>query len=117
MATKENDYTKYRTVGVIPYEIEDKIGRPDSVDKTKVTNMTVTSGIYTLLPSSPLGRRNYISVVNTGANDIMIVTVSGETDGVVLSTDEAFADDTDAILYVYSTAGDSTVQVYERSTR
>lgn len=29
MATKEDDYTKYRAVGVIPYEIDDKIGRHD----------------------------------------------------------------------------------------
>jgi hypothetical protein len=29
MASKEDDYTKYRTVGNIPYDIEDIIGRQD----------------------------------------------------------------------------------------
>lgn len=29
MASKEDDYTKYRTVGNIPYNIEDKLGRRD----------------------------------------------------------------------------------------
>ena len=29
MTSKESDYTKYRTVGNIPYEVEDKLGRRD----------------------------------------------------------------------------------------
>jgi len=29
MATKEDDYTKYRTVGLVDYNIEDKLGRRD----------------------------------------------------------------------------------------
>ncbi len=45
MATKEDDYTKYRAVGVIPYEIDDKIGRHDYQKYTlSVENETTISG-------------------------------------------------------------------------
>lgn len=43
MADKTDDYTKYRSTGVVPYEIEDIIGRYDyikvkaSVDVVDVT--------------------------------------------------------------------------------
>ena len=45
MATKEDDYTKYRAVGVIPYGIEDKIGRHDYKKYTlSVENDATISG-------------------------------------------------------------------------
>jgi len=116
MATKEDDYTKYRTVGAIPYVIDDKIGRRDSRDRTAITDVTVVSGIYTLLPTAPLGRRDYILVKNTGAASILITTESGATTGVSLAAGEEFSDSTDATFYAYSTATGS-VNVYERSTR
>lgn len=43
--SKEDDYTKYRTVGEIPYGIEDKIGRKDpTYVKATYTNTTTVSG-------------------------------------------------------------------------
>jgi hypothetical protein len=117
MPSKEDDYTRYRTPGVIPYTIEAKIGRSDSKDKIAITDMTTVSGAYELLPSSPLGRRDHIAVQNKGPADVMIVTASGSTDGFTLATDDVFEDSTDAIFYVYSSAGSSTIQVYERSSR
>ena len=114
--TKEEDYTRYRTVGVIPYAIDDKIGRRDSRDRTAVTDVTLVSGIYTLLPAAPLGRRDYISIKNTGAVSVLITTESGATTGVPLAAGAEFSDSTDATFYAYSTAPGS-VNVYERSTR
>lgn len=46
MASKEDDYTKYRTVGNIPYSVDDKIGRKDPTYVQPVT----TSGIDVDLP-------------------------------------------------------------------
>ena len=43
MATKkEDDYTKYRAVGVIPYGINDKIGRHDYQKYTLCVSGTTT---------------------------------------------------------------------------
>jgi len=79
MATKEDDYTRYRAVGVIPYEIEDKLGRVDSVDKVVTTSMTIGT-TATKLTDNPLGRRNFIRIKNTdGANNVYILTASGTT--------------------------------------
>jgi len=51
MVTKEDDYTKYRAVGVIPYEIEDKIGRHDYKKYSLSTNdpLTVSGTSGTIL--------------------------------------------------------------------
>ncbi len=37
MASKEDDYTKYRTVGLIPHTVNDTIGRHDPTYITAVT--------------------------------------------------------------------------------
>lgn len=44
MASKEDDYTKYRAVGVIPYSIEDKIGRKDPTYIVAVEETPTVSG-------------------------------------------------------------------------
>ena len=119
MASWTDDYTRSRTIGDIPYEIDDIIGRQSGVD-TATTTAIVASGTVTLLPETPLGRRNYIQVVNTGAVDIAIVTsISGvAADGIVVaSSGGTWEDSTSAPLYVVSTGANSAVTVYERATR
>ena len=68
-----DDKAKYRS-GEVTYTIEDKIGRADGgIDKT-VTTYMVVSGTMDLLPLSPLGRRDYINVVNSGAVIVEVFT-------------------------------------------
>ena len=113
------DYTKYRAQGVIPYAVEDLIGRNDSNDKAQTTGMTV-SGTADLLPPNPLGRRNYIKVKNEGAVDVAITTATGvaHADGIIVDANGGeWEDSTDAILYIVSTGADSNVRVYERSSK
>lgn len=45
MASKEDDYTKYRTVGSIPYSVDDKIGKRDLI---KVTGTTTIASYATV---------------------------------------------------------------------
>lgn len=114
-----DDYTRSRAIGVVPYTIDSKIGRSDSIDKSKITIMTV-SGSPTLLPPSPLGRRNYIKIENTGGVDVAIVTsASGiASEGfVIASGGGTWEDNTTSVFYIVSTGADSTVQVYERASR
>lgn len=113
------DYTKYRAQGVIPYAIEDLIGRGEGVDKTQTTLMVV-SGTLSLLPASPLGRRDYIHVRNEGSVDVSITTATGTTHsgGMIVSANGGeWSDNTDSLLYIVSTGAASEVRVYERSER
>lgn len=113
------DYTKYRAQGVIPYAVEDLIGRGEGVDVTQTTVMTV-SGSVSSLPPTPLGRRNYIQVKNIGTTDVAIVTSTGtaHTSGmIVTASGGTWEENTDSPLYIVSTGADSEVRVYERSER
>jgi len=51
MATKEDDYTKYRTTGNIPFTVEDKIGRRDPTYIQPVT-LSGTEAAGSLLMSA-----------------------------------------------------------------
>jgi hypothetical protein len=102
------------------YEIDQKVGRKDSRDIVKSTAMNVTT-TPSLLPATPLGRRNYIKVKNTdGVNDVAITTSSGDNYaagypvGLNGSEWEAY---TDGVLYVVSSAGTVAIKVFERSQR
>ena len=110
-----DDKAKYRTVGEIPYAIDDKIGRQTGVDKT-ATSSVVASGTAGLLPSSPLARRNYIKIKNLGSTTVEVLysTTSGVT-GYPLVQNAEWEENTDAILYIKSTGANSEVRVYERA--
>ena len=113
------DYTKYRAQGVIPYEIDDVIGRKGWID-TAQTTLMVVSGTADRLPPSPLGRRNYIYVKNEGSVDVAITTATGTTHsgGMIVSANGGeWSDSTDSPLYIVSTGANSEVRVYERATR
>ena len=43
MSSWKDDYTRSRTVGVVPYSIEDKIGRRDPGDRARTSLITATS--------------------------------------------------------------------------
>jgi len=118
MATKEDDYTRYRTPGVIPYTIEAKIGRSDSKDKIATTSMTIGT-TANRLPVSPLGRRNFIRVKNMDAlNDVAILTASGVyADGYPVPAGGSWEESTDAPLWIVTASGTADVEVYERSER
>jgi len=101
------------------YNIDDKIGRSDSKDRVAITAMSVSS-TATRLPTSPLGRRNFIRVRNMdGANDIALLTSSGTTysGGYPVPAGESWEDSTDAKFWVVSDIGTIDVMVYERSER
>ena len=119
MVDKYNDdQAKYRATGVIPYDLDDIIGRQKRIDKVATTSMTV-SGTPALLPENPLPRRDYISVVNTGGTDVAIVTTSGgsASEGYIISASGGtWYDETNAKFYIVSTGANSTVRVYERAT-
>lgn len=52
MADKTDDYTKYRTVGNIPYSVEDKLGRRDPTYVQPVTlSGTELPGVFLRSPS------------------------------------------------------------------
>lgn len=119
MATKEDDYTRYRTPGVIPHEIDDKIGRLDSRDRVVITAMTVSTTAVPL-PADALERRSHIKVVNLdGANNVAILTASGTyADGyAVPHSGGTWEDDTDATFWIVAAAGTPDVRVYEKSER
>ena len=101
------------------YEINDKIGRSDSRDRVQTSVMTVTSG-HQLVPPSPLGRRSYIKIQNEGLVDVAVVAASGIAHAsgyIIKATTGEFEDNTDAPLYIVSTAGASNVRVYEKAER
>ena len=119
MAKYTDDRSKYRTVGVVPYDIDDRIGRADGgVDKTAITDI-VASGVATLLPSSPLGRRDYISITNTGGVDVEVLnsTTSGVAGVTVAASGGTWEENASGSFYIKSTGADSAVTVYERSSR
>lgn len=116
---RDNDYTKNRKTGVIPYDVDDKIGRIDGRDKTQTTVITV-SGIASLLPALPLGRRNYIKIKNLDGSTSVSVLPSADTTysgGYIVVAGGEWEDNTDAVLYITTLAGSVNVQVYERSSR
>lgn len=116
---KEDDYTRYRTVGDIPYEVDDKIGRSDSRDRVAITAMTLSTTAVPL-PANALDRRSHIKVINMDvANNVAILTVSGTyADGYSIPhTGGSWEDDTDAIFWIVAASGTPDVRVYEKSER
>jgi hypothetical protein len=104
------------------YTIDDKIGRRDSRDIVKISTMTVVSGTASLLPASPLGRRNFIRIKNLdGTNSIYLLVNENDsyvTKGYEVLKGEEWEENTDAPLYIISsTAGSISVGVYERAER
>jgi hypothetical protein len=118
MPSRTDDYTKYRSIGVIPYEVDDMIGRNDSMDKVMTTAMTI-SGTVVSLPTSPLPRRNYIRVNAVSGSTISILSSASMTssDGVTVVSGTYWEDHTDAPLYVVSTGASSSIRVYERAQK
>ena len=119
MADWTDDYTRSRTIGVVPYAVDDMIGRSDKVDKVMTTSMSV-SGTVVRLPTNPLGRRNYIKVTNEGGVNVAILPASGTAlaEGVIVSSGgESWEETTNADLYIVSTGAASTVTVYERASK
>ena len=102
------------------YEIDDKIGRTDSRDIVRTTAMTVTT-TPSLLPATPLGRRNYIAVKNmSGANNVAITTASGlnYAGGYPVGVSGAeWSVFTDGVLYIVAAAATADVRVFERAER
>ncbi len=116
--SKEDDYTRYRTVDLQnpPYQIDDIIGRRDKVDTVATISMSVTTD-YSVVPPSPLGRRNYLKVTNSGTVDVYLTSSGVDTlDGYQVGAGETFEDNTDAIFYISTAAGTSDVNIYERAT-
>ena len=116
-----NDFGNPRT-SADSYEIDDKIGRRDSRDIVKVSVITVSSGIASLLPTSQLGRRSFIRIKNLdAANSIYLLynaDDSYDTEGYEVQYGEEWEENTDAALYAITTvSGNVSVQVYERSSR
>ena len=117
MAEWRDDYTRSRAVGVVPYDIDDKIGRADGgIDKSVVTDI-VASGTVTLLPESPLGRRDYISIVNTGAVDVEVFSDPTGSGITVAASGGVWEMSASGSFYIKSTGADSTVTVLEKSSR
>lgn len=119
MATKEDDYTRYRAVGDIPYAIDDKIGRSDSRDRIVTTSMTIGT-TATKIPDSPLGRRDFIRIKNTdGANSVYVLTSSGTTisGGYPVAAGAEWEENTDAEFWGIVETGTIDIEVYERSGR
>lgn len=103
------------------YTIDDKIGRKDSRDIAQFSMLAVSSGTASPLPSSPLGRRNFIRIKNLDAtNSVYLLTDENDsyTDGYEVLKGEEWEENTDAPLYIISTvSGTVSVQVYERAAR
>lgn len=99
------------------YTIDSKIGRSDSRDKVAITTMSVSSTAAPL-PTSPLGRRNFIRVKNIGVDSVAILTASGVySDGYPVSAGASWEESTDADLWIAAISGTVDVEVYERSSR
>ncbi len=112
------DYTKYRTVDREnpPYQIDDIIGRSDKTDRIATTAMTAST-TFSMVPPSPLGRRSYLKVTNTGAVDVYLTSSGVATaDGYKLAAGVDFEDATDAVFYISTVSGTSTVNIYEKAT-
>ena len=116
-----NDFGNPRTA-VKSYTIDEKIGRSDSKDTTVFTVMTVISGTASLLPPSPLGRRNFIRIKNLdNTNSVYLLANADDeytTKGYEVAHGEEWETASDTPLYIISTvAGTTNVQVYEKSSR
>ena len=121
------DKSKYRTPvsGTMgsytnTYEVDDKIGRADGgIDKTAITDIIASSGVATLLPASPLGRRDYIKITNTGGVDVEVsnTTATGVAGVTVSASGGTWEENASGPFYIKSTGADSAVTVYERSSR
>jgi len=109
-----NDFGNPRTTAA-PYDIDDKIGRKDSRDIVRFSIMTV-SGTVSLLPSNPLGRRNFIRIKNIGNASVYVMSDTTAS-GYEVPSSEEWEENTDAILYVVTAAGTVDIRVYERSSR
>lgn len=104
------------------YTIDDKIGRRDSRDVIQFSVITVSSGSASLLPTSPLGRRNFIRIENLDGSDSVYLLAKADdayaTDGYEVAHGQEWEENTDAPLYIISTvSGTVSVQVYERASR
>lgn len=104
------------------YTIDDKMGRSDSRDIIQLSVMAVVSGTASLLPSSPLGRRNFIRIKNLdNTNSVYLLADADDayaTEGYEIPHGEEWEENTDVSLYIISTAsGTTSVQVYERAAR
>lgn len=104
------------------YTIDDKIGRRDSRDVVQFSVITVSSGSASLLPTSPLGRRNFIRIENLdGSDSVYLLADSADnyaTNGYKIEHGKTWSENTDAPLYIISAvSGTVSVQVYERATR
>jgi len=100
-----------------PYTIDSIIGRSDSRDIVQFSTMTVVSGAASLLPTNPLGRRNFIRVKNNGGASVYITTADATSSGHEVPTGQEWEENTDAVLYVATAAGTVDIQVYERAAR
>jgi len=112
-----NDFGNPRST-TEPYSIDDKIGRSDSRDIIQFSVVTVSSGTASLLPSSPLGRRNFIRIKNLDdTNSVYLLASADGIGGYEVPSGGEWEDNTDAPLYAITTSGTTSVQVYERSSR
>ena len=102
------------------YTIDDKIGRHDSRDMVYISLVTI-SGSASILPPSPLGRRNFIRIKNLDAATSVYLLAdesdSYDANGYEIVHGGVWEENTDAPLYITTASGLANVQVYERSTR
>lgn len=101
------------------YTIDDKIGRRDSRDVVKFSEVNVTT-IPTIVPAMPLGRRNYIFIKNVDALTDVNVSVSsgiGDAAHVLSAGTGTWEENTDGTFYVSTVSGTADILVYERAAR
>ena len=115
-----NDFGNPRTTAS-PYTIDSKIGRRDSTDIVKYTVMTVSSGTPSLVPLTPLGRRNFLRIKNADdTNSVYLLDSATDSysDGYEITHGNEWEDNTDGQIYIVSTvSGTINVEVYERAAR
>jgi hypothetical protein len=91
----------------------------DRVDGIGTFVMTVTSGIAEEIPCS-IGRRDYIKIYNNSAVDVKILpdAATSITEGFLIkAATGTFYDNTNAPIYIQSTAASADVHIYERKDR
>lgn len=94
---------------------DNKVGKRAAIDKIYTSSVTA-SGIVTLLPESPLGRRTYIKVKNIGSVDVAILSHQNmsSSDGYIVDANGGeYNITTNADLYVISTGADSEIRIHE----
>jgi hypothetical protein len=116
-----NDFGNPRT-SASPYNLEDKMGRLDSIDLIEFNVIPVSSGTAASLSSSSLGRRNFIRVKNLDSTNSIYLLANADdvysVSGYEVPAGIEWEDNTGASLYAISTvSGVINVQVYERSSR